>query len=154
MEMSMTKAKTAADKVSATAETTFKTGTDAIKAGFEKAVAGYDSVLGYGKDTAEAYMKSATVAGKGIETLNSEIVSYSKGAIEETITAGKAILGSKSVHEAFELQTEFAKTAFEAYVEELTKFNTLITATAKDTFAPLQGRYEAWVELVQSARPV
>jgi len=152
MEMSMSKAKTAAEKATTTAETTFKTGADAIKAGFEKAVAGYDSVLGYGKDTAEAYMKSATVAGKGIETLNSEIVSYSKGAIEESIAAGKAILGSKSVHEAFELQTDFAKTAFESYVEELTKFNSLVTATAKDAFAPLQGRYQAWVEIVQSAR--
>ena len=148
----MTKAKTAADKASATAENNFKTGTDAIKAGFEKAVASYDSVLGYGKDTAEAYMKSATVAGKGIETLGSEVVSYSKGAIEESIAASKAILGSKSVHEAFELQTDFAKTAFEAYVEELTKFNALATTTAKDVFAPLQGRYQAWVELVQSAR--
>jgi phasin family protein len=152
MEMSMTKAKTAAEKVSVTAENTFTAGTDAIKAGFEKAVAGYDSVLGYGKDTAEAYMKSATVTGKGIETLNSEIVSFSKGAIEDSIAASKAIMGSKSVHEAFELQTDFAKTAFESYVEELTKFNTLFTATAKDAFAPLQGRYEAWVELVQSAR--
>ena len=103
-------------------------------------MASYDSVLGYGKDTAEAYMKSATVAGKGIETLGNEMVSYSKGAIEESIAASKAIMGSKSVHEAFELQTDFAKTAFEAYVEELTKFNSLVTATAKDAFAPLQGR--------------
>ena len=148
----MSKAKTAADKVSATAETTFKTGTDAIKAGFEKAVAGYDSVLGYGKDTAEAYMKSATVAGKGIESINSELYSYSKESIEESIAAGKAILGSKSIHEAFELQTDFAKSAFEAYVGQLTKFSELFTSTTKDTFAPLQGRVQAWVEVVQSAR--
>ena len=152
MEMSMTKAKTAAEKASATAETTFKTGAEAFKAGIEKAVAGYDSVVGYGKDTAEAYMKSATIAGKGLESINSELYSYSKGAIEESIAAGKALLGSKSVHEAFELQTDFAKTAFESYVEELTKFNELVTATAKDSFAPIQGRYQAWVELVQSAR--
>jgi phasin family protein len=152
MEMSMTKAKTAAEKASATAEINFKTGADAFKAGLEKAVAGYDSLVGYGKDTAEAYVKSATIAGKGIESLNSEIYSYSKGAIEESITAGKALLASKSVHEAFELQTDFAKSAFEAYVEELTKVSELFTATAKDSFAPLQGRYQAWVEVVQSAR--
>lgn len=152
MEMSMTKAKTAAEKASATAETNFKTGAEAIKAGMEKAVAGYDSVVGYSKDTAEACMESAAIAGKGVESINSELYSYSKGAIEDTIAAGKALLGSKSVHEAFELQTDFAKSAFEAYVEELTKFNELFTATAKDAFAPLQGRYQAWVSLVQSAR--
>jgi phasin family protein len=148
----MSKAKTAADKTSATAEHAFFNGAEAIKSGFEKAIKNYDTVLGYGKDTVEAYMKSATVAGKGIESLNSEIYSYSKDAIEESISAGKAILGSKSLHEAFELQTDYAKTAFESYVGELTKVSDLFTSTAKDSFAPLQGRVQAWVEVVQSAR--
>jgi phasin family protein len=149
----MSKAKTAAEKTTASAETTFLNGADAMKAGFEKAVKSYDTVLSYGKDTAEAYMKSATLAGKGIESINSEIYSYSKDTIEESIAAGKAIMGSKSIHEAFELQTGFAKSAFESYVSELTKFSELLTSTTKDTFAPLKGRVEAWVEVVQSARP-
>ena len=148
----MSKAKTAAEKTTASAETTFLNGAEAMKAGFEKAVKSYDTVLGYGKDTVEAYMKSATIAGKGVESINSELYSYSKDAIEESIAAGKAILGSKSVHEAFELQTDYAKSAFEAYVGELTKFSELLTSTTKSTFAPLQGRVQAWVEVVQSAR--
>lgn len=149
----MSKTKTAADKTSASAEATFLNGAEALKAGFEKTVKSYDTVLSYGKDTVEAYMKSATVAGKGIETINSEIYAYSKDAIEDSIAAGKAILGSKSVHEAFALQTDFAKSAFESYVGQLTKFSELFTSTTKDTFAPLQGRVQAWVEVVQSARP-
>ena len=148
----MTKAETAAGNGFATAEINFNAGADAIKAGFDKAIASYDSVVGYSKDPAEAYLKSATIAGKGIETLNSELYSYSKDAIEESIAAGKAILGSKSIHEAFELQTDYAKSAFEAYVSELTKFSELVTSTTKSTFAPLQGRVQAWVEVVQSAR--
>ena len=148
----MTKTKTAAEKTVSAAELNFKTGADAFKAGFEKTAAAYDTVLSYGKDTAEAYLKSATIAGKGLETINSEIYSYSKAAVEDSIAAGKAVLGSKSVHEAFELQTDFAKAAFETYVEELTKFSELFTATAKDAFAPLQTRYQAWVEIVQNAR--
>ena len=83
--------------------------------------------------------KSATVAGKGIETINSEIYSYSKSSIEDAVAATKAVMGSKSVHEAFEFQTDFAKSAFEAYVAELTKISELATAATKDTFAPLQG---------------
>jgi phasin family protein len=149
----MSKTKAAAEKTTASAEAAFLNGAETLKAGFEKAVKSYDSVLGYGKDTVEAYMKSATVAGKGLESINSEIYAYSKDAIEESIAAGKAILGSKSVHEAFELQTDFAKSAFESYVSELTKFSTLFTTATKETFAPLQGRVQAWVEVVQSARP-
>lgn len=148
----MTKTKTATEKTTASAEAAFLNGADTLKAGFEKAVRSYDSVLSYGKDTLEAYVKSATVAGKGIESINSEIYAYSKDAIEDSIAAGKAILGSKSVHDAFELQTGFAKSAFESYVSELTKFSELLTTTAKESFAPLQSRAQAWVEVVQSAR--
>src|SRR5579872_3173430 len=146
----MSKAKTAAERDFATAEINFNAGADALKAGFDKAIAGYDSVVGYGKDTAEALIKSATVAGKGAETLHNEIYAYTKQSMEESIAAGKAILGAKSVHEAIEVQTGFAKTAFENYVAELTKFNQLFAATAKDSFAPLQGRAQAWVAAVQT----
>ena len=52
------------------------------------------------------------------------------------------------------LQTDFAKSAFEDYVAELTKFNQLFTATAKDSFAPLQGRAQAWVEVCRPAPPL
>jgi phasin family protein len=146
----MTKAKTAAENEFATAEINFNAGADAVKAGFDRAVASYDNIVGYNKDTAEALIKSATVAGKAAETLHNEIYSYSKQSLEETIAAGKAILGAKSVHEAIELQTGFAKTAFENYVAELSRFNQLVSGTAKDSFAPLQGRVQAWVNVVQA----
>jgi len=146
----MTKAKTAAENEFATAEINFNAGADALKAGFDRAVASYDNIVGYNKDTAEALIKSATVAGKAAETLHNEIYSYAKQSLEESIAAGKALLGAKSVHEAIELQTGFAKSAFENYVAELSRFNQLVTGTAKDSFAPLQGRAQAWVNEVQA----
>jgi len=148
----MSKAKTATDKATATAEYAIANGAEAFKAGFDKAIKNYDLVLGYGKDTAEAVMKSATVAGKGVETLNGELYAYSKQSLEDSITATKAIMGSKSLHEAFEYQSDFAKSAFESYIGEMTKFGELFTATTKDSFAPLQGRVEAWLDVVQTAK--
>ena len=148
----MSKAKTATDKATATAEYAIANGAEAFKAGFDKAIKNYDLVLGYGKDTAEAVMKSATAAGKGVETLNGELYSYSKQSLEDSITATKAIMGSKSLHEAFEYQSDFAKSAFESYIGEMTKFGELFTATTKDSFAPLQGRVEAWLDVVQTAK--
>ncbi len=148
-------AKAAGDKVTDAAEnieTAMKNGTEALKAGFEKAVKNYDQMVGYGKDTVEAYVKSANAAGKGAETLHNELYTYSKQSVEESIAAAKALLGAKSVHEAFELQSGFAKTAFEAYVSEVTKLSELFVSTTKDAFEPLQGRVQAWVEVVQTAR--
>ena len=147
--------KTAGEKIDVTAEsieTAMKNGTEALKSGFEKVAKNYDQLVGYGKDTVEAYTKSATTAGKGVETIHNELYSYSKQSIENSIAAAKAVLGAKSVQEAFELQSDFAKTAFEAYVGEVTKLSEMFVSTTKETFEPLQGRVQAWVDVVQSAR--
>jgi len=149
-----TKTKTAGEKINGTEsiETAIKTGSEALKTGFDKAVKNYDQFLGYGKDTVEAYMKAANVAGKGVETLHSELYAYSKQSVEDSISATKALMGSKSVHEAFELQSDFAKSAFDTDVSQVTKLGEIMSATAKGTFEPLQGRIQAWVEIVQSSR--
>jgi phasin family protein len=133
-------------------EAAAKNGAEALKTGFEKASKNYDQVLGYGKETVEAYVKAATAAGKGAETIHNEIYAFSKQSIEDSITATKAVLGSKSVHEAFELQTDFAKTAFDHYVSQVTKLSEIYTSAAKQAFEPLQGRVQAWVDVVQNSR--
>jgi phasin family protein len=148
----MSKTKTAGEKAANSAETAMENSTAALKTGLEKALKGYDAVLGYGKETAEAVMKSATVAGKSVESINSELYSFSKQSIEDSVAATKAVMGSKSVHEAFEFQTDFAKSAFEAYVAELSKISELATNATKDTFAPFKGRVQAWLDVVQSTR--
>src|SRR3978361_2114552 len=148
----MSKAKTTGEKATASAETALENGAAALKTGLDKALKGYDAFVGYGKDTAEAVTKSATTAGKGFETINSEIYSYSKSSIEDAVAASKTLLGSKSVHEAFEFQTDFAKSAFEAYVAEVSKISELATATTKDIYAPFKGRVQAWLDTVQSVR--
>jgi phasin family protein len=148
----MSKAKTAGEKAANSAETALENGAAAMKSGLEKTLKGYDAFLGYGKETAEAVMKSATVAGKGVESINSELYSFSKQSIEDSVAATKAVMGSKSVHEAFEFQTDFAKSAFEAYVAELSKISELTSAATKEVFAPFKGRVQAWLDVVQNTR--
>jgi phasin family protein len=150
----MAKARVAGEKINGTEtiETALNNGSEALKTGFEKAAKNYDHFLSYGRDTVEAYMKAANAAGKGVETLQTELYAFSKQHVEDSIAATKALMGSKSVHEAFELQTDFAKSAIDSYVGQMTKLNELMMSAAKDTFAPLQGRVQAWVEVVESSR--
>jgi phasin family protein len=148
----MSKTKTAGEKAANTAETALENGAAAMKTGLEMALKGYDAILGYSKETAEAVVKSATVAGKSVESINNEIYSFSKQSIEDSVAATKAVMSSKSVHEAFEFQTDFAKSAFESYVSELSKISELATAATKDTFAPFKGRVQAWLDVVQTSR--
>ena len=107
--------------------------------------------MNFSKDTAEAMIKAANAAGKGIETINSEMFAYARKSLEESITATKAIMGSKSVDEAVQLQSDFSKSVFETYVDELAKFGDLTLATAKDAAMPLQARVAAFVDMVRTA---
>jgi phasin family protein len=133
-------------------EWAIKSGPEAFKTGFEKMVKGYDRLFGYGRDTMDAYIKAANAAGKGVETIHGEIYAYSKQSVEDSISAAKALFGSKSVYEAFELHTDFVKSAFDAYVSEVTKLSEIAFATAKDAITPLHGRVQAWVDVVENSR--
>ena len=134
-------------------ETAMKNGSEAIKTGFEKAVRNYDNLFGYSRETVEACVKAANAAGKGVETLHNELYTYSKQSVEESISATRALFASKSVHEAFELQTDFVKSSFDNYVGEMTKLSEIVFSMAKEAMSPLQGRVQAWVEVVESTRP-
>ena len=153
-EMTMAKTKAASETLKGAEhfETAAHTGAAALKTGFEKAVKNYDSLIGYGKETVEAVVKSAEAAGKGAETLHNEIYAFSKSSVEESIAATKALMASKSAHEAFELQSGFAKSAFEQYVAQVTKLGEIYTSATKQAIAPLQGRVQAWVDVVQRAK--
>ena len=131
-------------------ETALLTGAEAMKDGFEKAVKGYDQFITFGKDNAEAVLKSANAAGKGIESLNTEVFAYTRKSVEEGVAAAKAVLSSKTVEEAFQLQTEFSKAAFEGYVDQLAKFGDMALAAARYTAEPLQARVSAFAELVRA----
>ena len=133
-------------------EAVLKNSSEAFKSNFDKMVKGYDRFFGFGRETMEAYVKAANTAGKGVETIHSEIYAYSKQSFEDSVSAAKAVFGSKSVHEAFELQSDFVKSAFDAYVSEMTKISEIAFSTAKDAISPLQGRVQAWVEVVEDTR--
>src|SRR5258706_2021624 len=150
-ENTVSKTKSNSERTS-TVSAEFVFGADAFKTGFEKTAKLYESVGEFNKDTVEAYIASATVVGKGLQSVAQESSSYAKRAIEDAVAASKAIMSSKSIIEAIELQMSFTKTAFSGYVSQLSRINGALVATAKESSAPLQARVEAVAEFVQVAR--
>nr|TFG53178.1 MAG: phasin family protein [Hyphomicrobiales bacterium] len=130
-------------------ETVLKNVAESLKEGFEKFGHSYEQVIAFNKDTAEAVMESATKASRGVETINSEVISYSRQTVEEGIAATKAMLAAKTLQDVLECQSRFTKAAFETYVEEMTKVREMALDIAKTASAPLQARMSALSELVQ-----
>ena len=145
----MSKAK---EKAAPAIGATINFGSDALKNGFEKSAAFASTAQEFSKDTGEAYMESAMIAGAGIQSINSEIYAYSQKAASDTVEAAKATMTTKSIPEFFALQSKFAKNAFEGYVAHATKIGDLYKSVAKSSYAPLEARAKAVGELVSSVR--
>jgi len=148
----MTSKAKAANGATETIETMVKSGTDAVKQSFERAAKSYDSLTAFQKANMEAFIQSANLATKGVESLNAEALAYSKQAIEDTVAAAKAAITSKSIQELIEVQSDFAKSYFDSIMGQATKFGEMFMSVAKESAEPLNGRTAAFVELVQSSR--
>lgn len=139
-----------------TAQETFETVTaasnKAIKEGFEKSLTAMNDASAFNKDTVDAVIASATTASKSIEELNANTVAFTKKSLEDGVSAAKAMASAKSVQEVIEIQAGFTKSSLDAYLAEVNKASDLVSGMFKESFQPLNDRFSAAVELMQSQR--
>jgi phasin family protein len=126
-------------------------GNQAFKDSIEKSLSTLGEMNAHSKKNLEAAVASVTAATKGAEALGAQAMAYSKKAMDEHVAAAKSLTGAKSVQEAVELQTAYAKSALEAYVAEMNKASETVAASVKECFLPLNERITAFVERFQAA---
>ena len=144
-----------------TFEAVFKAGTQAAVKSYEQAFAltqeqvdkapsnvfqRYDDVSRLSKDNLEACVRSSEVVAKGVETFGEEVVSFSRDALEAGIQTAQSIATAKSLHEVFDLQSEYSRKSLESLMAETAKLAGLSIAMASDAFEPLQSRAAVTVE--------
>ena len=64
---------------------------------------------------------------------------YTKRSFEETRCFVEKLSGARSLDKAIEIQTEFAKQAYETFVTESQKIRELYSGLAKQSFKPFEG---------------
>ncbi|MBX3479223.1 MAG: TIGR01841 family phasin [Caulobacter sp.] len=142
----------AAETFKTTVEQFTTAGNQAFKDSVEKSLAGLNEINAHSKKNLEAVVASVTAATKGAESLGAQAMAYSKKAMEDQVSAAKALSGAKSVQEAMELQTSWAKSAMELYMAEMGKMGETVAAAVKDSMKPLNERVTATVEKIQSVK--
>ncbi len=73
------------------------------------------------------------------QTLATAYGNYTKKSFEETKAFVEKLSGVRSLDKAVEIQTEFAKQAYETFVTESQKIRELYSGLAKRSFKPFQG---------------
>ncbi len=98
----------------------------------------FDDMQKYGKDQVDSTMKAWGHVSKGVQTIAAETADYSKKSFEEGSAALEKLLGAKSLEKAIEIQTAYAKTAYEGFVAQATKMGELYADLAKETYKPFE----------------
>ena len=143
---------TAAETAKATAERFAETGNQAFKESVEKSLAAMADLNAHSKRNLEAVVASVTAATKGAESLGAQVTAYSKKAAEDHMAATKTLTSAKSLQEAVEFQTAYAKSFLDAYLAEMNRWSDTVSGSVKESLRPINERVSAVVEQFQTAR--
>jgi hypothetical protein len=91
-----------------------------------------------GQFNTDAAMRMFGDWNKGWQAIAAEMSDYSKRAFEDGTATFEKLLGAKSLEQAFEIQTSFAKRAYDDYMHQMTKIGSMYTNLAKDAYKPVE----------------
>ena len=87
----------------------------------------------------EDIQQYGTSLQSGVQAIATAYGDYTRKSFEDTKSYVEKLSGVKSLDKVLEVQTEYAKSAYETFVAESQKIAGLYTDLAKQTFKPLEG---------------
>jgi phasin family protein len=87
----------------------------------------------------DAALAAANCLSVDFQTLATAYGNYTKKSFEDTKAFVEKLSGVRSLEKAVEIQTEFAKQAYETFVTESQKIRELYSGLAKQSLKPFEG---------------
>ncbi len=117
-----------------------------MKEGVQRAMKTAEQVAHFSQGNVEAFVKSSQIWATGFQDLSKLVAANAKASMDETISTFKALTTVKSLKEAFDLQSSFARTSLEKAVSESGKITEHSLKVAEQALAPITARVNAAVE--------
>ena len=101
-------------------------------------VKNFEDLQQVGKENMDMALKTMGALSKSSQAIAVEVADYSKKAFEDSTAALEKLFGVKSLDKAIEVQTEFAKSAYEGFVSKASKISELYADLAKESYKPFE----------------
>ncbi len=105
-----------------------------------------EQIAQFSQGNVEAFVKSSQILATGYQDITKLVAANAKANFDETVSIFKALTSVKSLKEAFELQSSFARTSLEKAMSESGKITEHSLKVAEQAFAPITARVNAAVE--------
>jgi hypothetical protein len=98
----------------------------------------FDDFQKLGQQNVDTAMKMLGEWSKGWQAIAAEMTDYTKRSFEEGTATVEKLLSAKSVEQAVEIQTGYAKRAYDDYMHHVSKLGGLYAELAKEAYKPVE----------------
>jgi phasin family protein len=117
-----------------------------MKEGVEKAMKTAEELVAFNQGNIEALVKASQIWASGIQDLSKSLAAAAQASLDESMAAMKALTSAKSLKDAFELQSSFARAALEKSLAESGKLTDASFKLTEQALAPITARVTVAVE--------
>jgi hypothetical protein len=91
-----------------------------------------------GQTNVDAAMKVFGEWNKGWQAIAAEMTDYTKRSFEDSSATFEKLVSSRSIEQVMEIQTTYAKRAYDEYMHQLTKIGGMYAELAKEAYRPME----------------
>jgi phasin family protein len=117
-----------------------------LKEGYERAMKTAEQLAHFHQANLEAFVKSSQIFATGLTDLAKHVATTSQANLDEAMSNFRAVTTAKSLKEAFDLQSGFARASVEKALSEGGKLTETSLKLVEQAAAPLSARVTAAVE--------
>ena len=93
--------------------------------------------------SSDATMKFMGDWAKNWQTIATEMTEYSKRAFQDGQATFQQVLAAKSVEQALEIQTSYAKRSIESYMQQMNKIGGMYSSLGREAYKPLESAVQS-----------
>ena len=90
------------------------------------------------KESFDAVARAYGEANKGFQAITAELATYFKNAFEDATRGFEQLVGVKSVEQAIEIQSQYAKKAYDNYLAEVSKLGEMYVSLTRSAYKPFE----------------
>jgi hypothetical protein len=90
------------------------------------------------KDNYDAMLRSYSELNRGFQTIGTRMTDYSKQAFADATQTFEKLVGARSLEHAIEIQSQYAKSAYDSWTAEASKIGEMYASVARDAYKPVE----------------
>jgi hypothetical protein len=102
---------------------------------FDKATKDFQKIT---KDNYDTMVRSYGELNRNFQDIGARVTDYSKQAFADATCTFEKLIGAKSFEHAIEIQSQYAKKAYDNWVAEATKIGEMYASATREAYKPVE----------------